>query len=1054
MPSLYDQTMQQLYGAPQQATPAQPQQPARSLIQPLTPQDESSVLERMGGGALQGLGWVGGSLSKAFGGRAIRGLLGGKPHELLSAIPFSDTLGITDAADEVTGAELLGNKDASLLSPEGIGGIGVDILTDPSTYLSLGGSAVTKLGQLAKAKGILPKTGALRAAGLAAGTAEADTLARAAAGTLGHMGPVAPNQLADVAGKSLGGHLGVGLPFSGNAATFDLTGAGNALRSGLGALPGAGAVSNLAGKVREAADPLLRGGRALFDANVQGQTGAYEQALMAEHYSPQLQALKVRTKQDVRPLIEQAHNANLLDPAGGRVLGDVLEGAVPAGQDTAGIYAGQRDLMNRLNQERVDSLLPRQDLTPQTILHGPGKGNQLEYANRQLAKEEFTGSGGRTKAFLPAEDKARQSATSGLPRSSLEDLAKQDMTGMNQLQMEGVIRQQYMGLSANPHQDLATLRQTVTQAPTPQVAQAAEAQIAEIQTRMAQAADLAKYKFEGKVPIYNHPLEDMTTKVFKDREKALKADVFHRGIAGLAVTQAEAGPGGVPFRDVLQRGGLAPEPGRLMAKTDAALASMGKNPMNLADMYLRPEEVEPLMKWMEGTRSPNGLAPFINLWDGITNTTKAWQTALWPANWSRNFMTDQFMNWIHDGSVGGSYLKSLTDAKSLYHGGVLPDANKTIPMLAHLSPQDASMELQRMIVDHGVTGQGRLLRDTVGLTGDGTRLQDLIPGVQRPGLVENYGKVFGAGEWNPLGVAGVGGRTEDTNKLIKAGRQTNEGLSDITRIQTFIGKLSQGYTPEQALQITNKAHYDFGNLTGFEKEFAKRVIPFYGWARQNVPSVLQEIAEKPGGKLGTAVKVAGSARGADPGFLPPQIADVLALPLGQEDATGTKRFLSHSGLPFEDLAQLGSAKGALGMLNPLIKAPLELATGKQFFTGRDLVDLHSDTGSTLMDQVLANGPTGRIASTARTLMDERKDLPSKAFNLLTGLHLTDVDMNKAKDIAVRDQIMESLRGSPNVGQYTNLFVRPEQVANLSPQELLLLRLKATRDAAARQAVRR
>ncbi len=37
-----------------------------------------------------------GGIEEKFGGRAIRGLLGGKPRELLSVVPFSDTLGITE----------------------------------------------------------------------------------------------------------------------------------------------------------------------------------------------------------------------------------------------------------------------------------------------------------------------------------------------------------------------------------------------------------------------------------------------------------------------------------------------------------------------------------------------------------------------------------------------------------------------------------------------------------------------------------------------------------------------------------------------------------------------------------------------------------------------------------------------------------------------------------------------------------------------------------------------------------------------------------------------
>src|ERR1022692_3277162 len=98
-----------LYGTGQ----SRPNQPP-----PLTPEEQDSLLSRIGSGTLHGLGWLGGSLSKAFGGRAIRGLLGGKPEELASIIPFSDTLGITNPENEVHGSDLLGgNKDTSFFSP-------------------------------------------------------------------------------------------------------------------------------------------------------------------------------------------------------------------------------------------------------------------------------------------------------------------------------------------------------------------------------------------------------------------------------------------------------------------------------------------------------------------------------------------------------------------------------------------------------------------------------------------------------------------------------------------------------------------------------------------------------------------------------------------------------------------------------------------------------------------------------------------------------------------------------------------------------------------------
>src|SRR5262245_2998892 len=165
---------------PTQPRPIAPEQQRATVpIQPLAPEEEASVLSRLGSGALGGLSYIGRSLGKAFGGRAIRGLLGGNPRELASIIPFSDLLGITDPEQEVFGSQLLGgNEETSFLSPQGIGGLGLDILLDPATYLTFGTSALTPLGRAAKQAGVLPKTITGRIAGLGAGTEELATLAR------------------------------------------------------------------------------------------------------------------------------------------------------------------------------------------------------------------------------------------------------------------------------------------------------------------------------------------------------------------------------------------------------------------------------------------------------------------------------------------------------------------------------------------------------------------------------------------------------------------------------------------------------------------------------------------------------------------------------------------------------------------------------------------------------------------------------------------------------------------------------------------------------------
>lgn len=91
-------------------------------------------------GLMDILSWVGSSLDKP--GAAVRGLLGARPDQLANLIPFSDTLGITNPEDRVSGASLLGMDPDST---EGmLGGMGVDIFTNPFTYM--GGFLGGKLG--------------------------------------------------------------------------------------------------------------------------------------------------------------------------------------------------------------------------------------------------------------------------------------------------------------------------------------------------------------------------------------------------------------------------------------------------------------------------------------------------------------------------------------------------------------------------------------------------------------------------------------------------------------------------------------------------------------------------------------------------------------------------------------------------------------------------------------------------------------------------------------------------------------------------------------------
>src|SRR5207244_9530388 len=142
-----------------------------------------------------------------------------------------------------------------------------------------------------------------------------------------------------------------------------------------------------------------------------------------------------------------------------------------------------------------------------------------------------------------------------------------------------------------------------------------------------------------------------------------------------------------------------------------------------------------------------------------------------------------------------------------------------------------------------------------------------------------------------------------------------------------------------ALQV-KKVHYDYGALTQFERSVMRRVAPFYTWTRANVPAVIRQLGESPGGPTAQVIKASTAAKQKE-GFEPPYIGEGLGVPVGGRDETGTQRYLTSLGLPAEDAFPFVAGRGLSGNVmrtlgdlpgeaSPLLKAPIELATGTQF----------------------------------------------------------------------------------------------------------------------------
>ena len=195
------------------------------------------------------------------------------------------------------------------------------------------------------------------------------------------------------------------------------------------------------------------------------------------------------------------------------------------------------------------------------------------------------------------------------------------------------------------------------------------------------------------------------------------------------------------------------------------------------------------------------------------------------------------------------------------------------------------------------------------------------------------------------------------NSVYRAFNATKEVIDNIGgqtdnvfRLGVFLDGLAQGMPAREAMERTHKVmfNYNYG-LSAFEREWMRRAIPFYTFARFNIPLAVELMWKQPGiiSTLGHANMTFRSSAGDEyENALPDYIRDQWRFG-GKVVGTEYRVMAGANVLGIEDLGMLGDmvqsgkiAEGLfselMGRLNPMFKLPLELYSGKNFFFKRDL----------------------------------------------------------------------------------------------------------------------
>jgi hypothetical protein len=342
----------------------------------------------------------------------------------------------------------------------------------------------------------------------------------------------------------------------------------------------------------------------------------------------------------------------------------------------------------------------------------------------------------------------------------------------------------------------------------------------------------------------------------------------------------------------------------------------------LGKVYLPKTVADDVSRLYKAYNTEEGTKAFLQMWDKASNFWKPLVTTLNPGFHVTNFI----------GNMWNAFLGGMDNPVRLRDGyDVFLGRTGSVKAGAHTLKFETLTELAN---DLGVI-KGGFFENETGRNVFRLAKEGLPKPVSENAIATAYNAAKGAGRSVGNFVEGVSRSALFTDRLIKNVAGYGDELTE-----RALRELAQ-----EAADHTNKYLFDYAHgLSQFENDVMRRIMPFYSWSRFNIPLQIAEVVNQPG-KFLLYDKVKGNLASINPpdDSMPPWLSE--ALPTGFRSAEGAQVFYNPR-MPLQDISRLApgdTGRELRGMLNPLIKTPLELATNKSFFTGREIAEYSGQT---------------------------------------------------------------------------------------------------------------
>ena len=229
------------------------------------------------------------------------------------------------------------------------------------------------------------------------------------------------------------------------------------------------------------------------------------------------------------------------------------------------------------------------------------------------------------------------------------------------------------------------------------------------------------------------------------------------------------------------------------------------------------------------------------------------------------------------------------------------------------------------------------------------------------------------------------------DSVLQTSTVIGSNIESIQRMNLWIGRLKKGDDFEEATRKVDQFLFDYSDLTDFEQNIMKRVIPFYTFMRKNIPMDLEAMLNTPSIFRNINYGI-DEIQNMDENTVPENKRnewrqDYIEIPYSRNLTDTSENIGINPQFPYQQLDRLDVDK-LIGSTSPLIKMPLEAYTGSYAYTGMDI----DSPLEYILGQSLVTSPVARIMETNDK--DEQKMREISKFTTFPIATIKDQTVNK------------------------------------------------------------